>query len=704
MNRIKGFAKWLLYLILLFTCFVSFNKATVSAAGSSFSYSSHIQSIGWQNSVTNGQTSGTTGQSKRMEAIKISLTDLEYPGSIEYRSHIQSYGWLDWTKDGKVSGTEGKGKRLEAVQIKLTGEIASHYDIYYRAHAQKFGWLDWAKNGLSAGTAGMSYRVEAIEIRLVPKGEAAPGSTARPYVEVNEHLAVQYTTHVQNYGWLNAVVNGNISGTIGEAKRMEAIRINLKNFPVNGGIEYSTHIQSYGWLDWAGNGAVGGTTGQAKRMEAIRIRLNGELADHFDIYYRVHSEKFGWLDWAKNGASAGTEGFGYRMEAIQIRLVQKGQKAPGSTAAPYYKYNPVGIATEMKSAVQNQATNVQLNAHLSYATIVKGSRLPAPANKVSAFLQSTTSGHKINLNVAKTNNPLIFRLSFNEKDAKPGETYRVIGQVEGVQGGIWTLSFNKNTLLGKLTTSSNNLVYQRDRTPLGQLTIKNFLQTALKPVGKTLYVWGGGWNEADTGSGPDSVTIGVSPQWEKFFNQYGSNYDWTKTKYQIRNGLDCSGYMGWVLYNTVNTVSGKDGYVVLADKTARNYSDRGWGTYTYRSSISKYRPGDILSSADHVYIVLGTASDGSLVIVHSSPNGVMINGTPTPSGNTNSRAAQLATQYMTKYHPQWIKKFPKMITSSSYLMVFDQMSWNVTGNSLLTDPEGLRNKSAEQILPILFGE
>ena len=41
-------------------------------------------------------------------------------------------------------------------------------------------------------------------------------------------------------------------------------------------------------------------------------------------------------------------------------------------------------------------------------------------------------------------------------------------------------------------------------------TLKELLLTALQPVGSTMYVWGGGWNEADTGAGPDAVTIGVS--------------------------------------------------------------------------------------------------------------------------------------------------------------------------------------------------
>ena len=80
-----------------------------------------------------------------------------------------------------------------------------------------------------------------------------------------------------------------------------------------------------------------GTSGQSKRLEAIRIKLTDELAENYDIYYRVHAQSFGWLGWAKNGESAGTEGYSYRLEAIQIQLVKKGGSAPGSTSNCFYK-------------------------------------------------------------------------------------------------------------------------------------------------------------------------------------------------------------------------------------------------------------------------------------------------------------------------------------------------------------------------------
>ena len=65
------------------------------------------------------------------------------------------------------------------------------------------------------------------------------------------------------------------------------------------GVKYSTHTRDLGWLEYVSDGSVGGTTGQAKPIEAIKIELTGEKAADYDIYYRVHVQNFGWLDWAE---------------------------------------------------------------------------------------------------------------------------------------------------------------------------------------------------------------------------------------------------------------------------------------------------------------------------------------------------------------------------------------------------------------------
>ncbi len=297
------------------------------------SYQSHIVGIGWQEWKNNGDMSGTSGESKRIEAIRIALENQKYSGDIEYQSHVVGIGWQSKRKNGELSGTEGQSKRIEAVRINLTGEMEKNYDVYYRVFAQDYGLLDWAKNGASAGTEGLSKRIETIEIMLVKKGEKAPGSTAKPFIQKN----ISYQSHIVGIGWQEWKNNGDMSGTSGESKRIEAIRIALENQKYSGDIEYQSHVVGIGWQSKRKNGELSGTEGQSKRIEAVRINLTGEMEKNYDVYYRVFAQDYGLLDWAKNGASAGTEGLSKRIETIEIMLVKKGEKAPGSTAKPFIK-------------------------------------------------------------------------------------------------------------------------------------------------------------------------------------------------------------------------------------------------------------------------------------------------------------------------------------------------------------------------------
>ena len=298
----------------------------------SVTYCTHVQNIGWQDWVSDGETAGTEGYGYRLEGIKIEIDGVS--GGIQYKTHVQNIGWQGWVYDGAMSGTEGIAYRLEAIEIQLYGEIESQYDVYYRVHAQNFGWLDWAKNGAPAGTAGYGYRLEAIQIELVEKGGAAPGSTTIPYRDSSKTGTwVTYRTHVQDVGWQDWVSDGAMSGTEGQALRLEGINIMANG--AEGSIQYKTHVQNIGWQDWVSDGELSGTTGLAYRLEAIQIELTGTVASQYDVYYRVHAQNFGWMDWACNGGSSGTAGFGYRLEGINIVLVEKGGAAPGPTDTPF---------------------------------------------------------------------------------------------------------------------------------------------------------------------------------------------------------------------------------------------------------------------------------------------------------------------------------------------------------------------------------
>lgn len=145
-------------------------------------YRTNVQLIGWQGYVADGAIGGTSGQSLRLEGINILLGTSLPSGSVSYQSHVEGYGWMPVVSNGQTSGVLNQARRMEAIRISLSGTVSTLYDIYYRVHAQNFGWLGWAKNGESAGTANYQYRAEAIQIVLVPKGAAAPGSTANSFI------------------------------------------------------------------------------------------------------------------------------------------------------------------------------------------------------------------------------------------------------------------------------------------------------------------------------------------------------------------------------------------------------------------------------------------------------------------------------------------------------------------------------------------
>lgn len=69
-------------------------------------YKTHVSSIGWQKSVTNGEVAGTTGRALSVEALQM---DLEMPdnieGGIEYAAHVSDIGWQKSVTNGEVAGT-----------------------------------------------------------------------------------------------------------------------------------------------------------------------------------------------------------------------------------------------------------------------------------------------------------------------------------------------------------------------------------------------------------------------------------------------------------------------------------------------------------------------------------------------------------------------------------------------------------------------
>ena len=275
----------------------------------------------------------------------------------------------------------------------------------------------------------------------------------------------------------------------------------------------------------------------------------------------------------------------------------------------------------------------------------------------------------------------------------------------------------------------------------GEDTLANFLKTAMMPVGTTLYIYGGGWDWQDAGSAIQTRSIGVSPDWVKFFNGHNEDYTY-KSKdgnedysdpansyypYGGYNeyyyaGLDCSGYLGWVLYNTFETESSKDGYVGGSTGFAKRLSEMGFGEWTQDVKAPdgqngyEMNPGDIMSINGHVWISLGTCDDGSVVIAHSTPSdsrtgqpggGVQISAI----GDTEDCEAYiLADRYMSEYYPKWYERYPVKLADPETYFTFEgenagRFIWdtNESANGL-KDPENIREKAPEDVLELLFAE
>ena len=273
----------------------------------------------------------------------------------------------------------------------------------------------------------------------------------------------------------------------------------------------------------------------------------------------------------------------------------------------------------------------------------------------------------------------------------------------------------------------------------GEKTLKNFFATAMMPVGTTLYIYGGGWDWQDEGAAFQTRTIGLSDDWRRFFYSQDVNYtfkekDGDESKKDAAHsyypyggyneyyyaGLDCSGYVGWTLYNVMNKEDGKDDYVMSSTKMARILAEKGWGKWTqnFKKPVnykdSEFLPGDIFSKKGHIWICLGTCEDGSIVILHSTAADSRTGqpgGGPELSAIGESKdcdAYRLADKYMSKYFPDWYARYPIALKNyEEYTHVegeyVGKFSWNLTGaDSVLSDPDNLRSKRPEEILEILF--
>lgn len=165
---------------------------------------------------------------------------------------------------------------------------------------------------MNSGQAGKPYRgfsdsdIKAISILYPPTP-----------------VKIQYRAHVGGKGWLPWVENGEIAGTTGEHRSMEAIRIRISGVP-GYRVRYRAHVAGIGWMPWVENGSIAGTVGEHRRLEAIQVDIFSGT-EHSSYYLKAtgHVAGKGWLPWRSEGDTVGTTGEFRQMEAVRIQIFKK---------------------------------------------------------------------------------------------------------------------------------------------------------------------------------------------------------------------------------------------------------------------------------------------------------------------------------------------------------------------------------------------
>ena len=270
---------------------------------------------------------------KRLMQIGYEVLDVTPPDSTSTSSADLAYGVNkanEWGADLFVSIHFNKA--YDSYNGALGSEVCvySNYDIAQRV-VNSLESLGFKNRGQKIRTGLYELRntnmkamivetcfIEATEdVALYKKlgsdtvGKVIAEAIANKKVQVqqptHQQFKVEYEAHVQNIGWQGVKRDGQIAGTVGESKRLEALRINCQ------GIKFKGHIQNIGWTSERLSGEVVGTAGEDLRLEAVQIFKDG-------IKYRVHIQNKGWTDWKSSGEVAGTVGESLRIEAIEIKF------------------------------------------------------------------------------------------------------------------------------------------------------------------------------------------------------------------------------------------------------------------------------------------------------------------------------------------------------------------------------------------------
>ena len=160
-----------------------------------------------------------------------------------------------------------------------------------------------------AGTAARTRTIIIVALIVLSMLTlvGAPSAAASP--------AVWYSAHVQDAGWLDPVYDGEVAGTTGQARRLEALSFTDPSIVARG------HVQDLGWMPESDTQV--GTTGRSLRLEAVRLSSRFE---GWRVVCQAHVQNLGWLTPVGDGEVCGTTGLSLRLEAVSIWMLPAGEE------------------------------------------------------------------------------------------------------------------------------------------------------------------------------------------------------------------------------------------------------------------------------------------------------------------------------------------------------------------------------------------
>lgn len=243
----------------------------------------------WQNPKRNGSSHYGIGTDGRI-ANYVDELNTAWTNS-NWNSNCESIT-IETANDEIGGNWHVSDKALNSL-IKLVADIAKRNNLGKLVKGQNLTWHSM----FTATTCPGPYLLSKIDY-IVQEAN-----------KINNSGKIKYRSHIGNVGWQEWKKDGELSGTTGQAKKLEAIQIDFSKE-----VEAKAHIENIGWKDYGKitKDTVIGTTGKNLKLECLCLKG--------DFKYRVHLGNIGWTCWtdADGVCTLGSVGQNLRIEAIEI--------------------------------------------------------------------------------------------------------------------------------------------------------------------------------------------------------------------------------------------------------------------------------------------------------------------------------------------------------------------------------------------------